>query len=108
MSVDAADHIYRISTKVNKYGTYISDIDETCLIRRCTQNEAFSIWATQIIMVKRIFINESRVGYKCPDEPTEVNNVTVVARSEEYMELFLPPPIITVWLYEIAFALSEG
>ena len=100
--------IYEISTKVNNYGTYIRDIDETCLKKKCTQNEAFSIWGTKRIVVKRIITTGSRLGYKCPDKPTLENNETVLSRSEEYIDLFLPPPIITVWLYEIAFALSEG
>jgi hypothetical protein len=102
--------IYGVSTKVNNYGTYISDIDETCLIKKCTQNEAFSIWATQRIMVKRIITNGSRLlwCYNCIDNPKFENNVNTLSPSEEYIDLFLPPPIITVWLYEIAFALSEG
>ena len=90
------------------YGTYVDEVDDTCLKQKCQQSGTYTIWETQTVIVKQIPSHESKVGYKCPSAPELERNTTAKIDTREYIELTLPPPIITVWQYELAYALAKG
>ena len=86
------------------YGTYVEKIDENCLKNDCVYDEKFpNIWAREKIHVRVIPDNEvEKFKKKTLVERMSENDI----RKDHAM--LLPPPIITVWAYELGFALAEG
>ena len=87
---------------LNHYGTYIENRNETCLNVDCFYNKSSpDIWAREVVSVR--MINES-----------VAKNFTKAWGEEKTDDVaqFIPLPltsaIITVWAYELGFALSEG
>ena len=91
-------------TQRKRYGTYLDTVNDTCLKQECVNDTGtYNIWAREKILVKKIPENEVK-SFKRKTELNESN----VTDTREDLEVLLTPPIITVWQYELAFALSEG
>ena len=86
----------------NHYGTYIENRNETCLNVDCFYNKSSpDIWAREVVSVR--MINES-----VTNNFTRVWGVEKTDEVAQFIPLQLTPAIITVWAYELGFALSEG
>ena len=87
-----------------RYGTYVESVNETCLHIKCAYDEnSPDIWAREMVLVKAIPENERDTFVK----KTLVEKLNQSDTREDY-ELLLTPSIITVWAYELGFALTEG
>ena len=90
-----------------RYGTYVTSINETCLQNDCTYDESSpDIWSRKKVFVTaRKFLGNVH-NYNSSDEGSDQNQI--ISDNKTRVELFLTPPIITKWVYELGFALSEG
>ena len=93
-----------INRNATAYGTYVEKIDENCLKNDCLYDEKSpNIWARKKIHVKVIPDNEVNTFKKNPLAERSPEN-----DSRKEHELLLPPSIVTVWAYELGFALTAG
>ena len=87
-----------------RYGTYVENIDESCLTDNCVYDEKSpNIWAKEKVSVKVIPENEVDTFVRKRLLERIIENDT-----REEFDLLLTPPMITVWAYELGFALTEG
>ena len=71
------------------------------LKQRFLRPMGYSIWTPERVLVKKISEKELNSSSKKPIG-------SKLDDAGEDLELTLTPPIITVWQYELAFAISEG
>ena len=89
---------------LKRYGTYVQNINETCLKKDCVYDEKSpNIWAREKVRVKVIPENTADPFVK----KNLLERVNDTDTREEF-DLLLTPAIITVWAYELGFALTEG
>ena len=87
-----------------RYGTYLENVNETCLTVKCVYDEKSpDIWAREKVLVKVIPENERNTFTK-KGIMAKFNE----SDTREDFELLLTPAIITVWAYELGFAITEG
>ena len=86
-----------------RYGTYVKH-NESCLKTKCVYDaKSPDIWAREKVIVKIVPENETDTFVK----KTLMDNFNKSDIREEF-ELLLTPSIITVWAYELGYALTEG
>ena len=106
--IDADEMIEKQSKpKPLRYGTYVTSINKICLQNNCEYNEPSpDIWSRKKVFVTaRKFLGNVH-NYNSSNEDSGRN--PIIFDNETKVELFLTPPIITKWVYELGFALSEG
>ena len=90
------------SKNQTRYGTYIQNINDTCMRVVCDYNHTHpDIWAREVVVVK--VIPEDKVKYF----HRKSKSFDRIGKRKE-MGVHLTPAIITVWAYELGFALSTG
>ena len=94
-------------SKPLRYGTYVMSINEICLQNNCEYDESSpDIWSRKKVFVTaRKFLGNVH-NFNSSNESSDKNSI--ISDNESRVELFLTPPIITKWVYELGFALSEG
>ena len=106
--VDAEEIIQKQSKpKPLRYGTYVTSINKICLQNNCEYNESSpDIWSRKKVFVTaRKFLGNVH-NYNSSNDDSNLN--PIIFDNKTKVELFLTPPIITKWVYELGFALSEG
>ena len=92
--------------KLLRYGTYVPHINETCLRNKCIYDELSpDIWSSKKILVTAKKFLGNVHNYISSNDISDQN---LHLPENKTFELLLTPPIITLWVYELAFALSEG
>ena len=86
--------------KRKRFGTYVQKINYTCLSQICTYDKTLpNIWSSKKVIVKAISGGNNF---------TEGNMSDEIEKDGYEYDLQLTPPIITIWVYELGLALSEG
>ena len=93
--------------KTLRYGTYVQYINETCLRYKCIYDKLSpDIWSSKKILVTaRKFLGNVH-KFNSSNDISDEN--LIFSENKTTIEILLTPPIITLWIYELAFALSEG
>ena len=96
-----------LNTDHLRYGTYVEFVNETCLSQICIYNKSSpDIWASEKILVTpRKFLGNGN-NYKTYNQSSD--ELLAIKEKKRSHEILLTPPIITLWAYELGYALSEG
>ena len=90
-----------------RYGTYVTSINKICLQNNCEYNESSpDIWSRKKVFVTARKLLGNVHNYNSSNDDSSLNPIIIDNKTK--VELFLTPPIITKWVYELGFALSEG
>ena len=95
--------------KTLRYGTYVQSINETCLMYKykCIYDDSSpDIWSSKKVLVtaKKFLGNANNFG---SINESSYENV-MISKNKTTTEILLTPTIISQWVYELGFALSEG
>ena len=106
-----ADSSYALESKPKtlRYGTYVQSVNETCLMYKykCIYDDSSpDIWSSKkvLVTVKKYLGNANNFG---SINETSYENV-MISKNKTTTEILLTPTIISQWVYELGFALSEG
>ena len=95
--------------KTLRYGTYVQSVNETCLMYKykCIYDDSSpDIWSSKTISVTaRKFLGNVH-NFDSIDETSDEN--VMISKNKTTAEILLTPTIITQWVYELGFAISEG
>ena len=96
-------------TKTLRYGTYVQSVNEPCLMYKykCIYDDSSpDIWSSKKVLVtaKKFLGNANNFG---SINETSYENV-MISKNKTTTEILLTPTIISQWVYELGFALSEG
>ena len=95
--------------KTLRYGTYVQSINETCLMYKykCIYDDSSpDIWSSKKVLVTaRKFLGNVH-NFDSIDETSDEK--VMISENRTTAEILLTPIIITQWVYELGFAISEG
>ena len=95
--------------KTLRYGTYVQSVNETCLMYkyRCIYDDSSpDIWSSKTVLVTaRKFLGNVH-NFDSINEASDEN--VMISENKTTTEILLTPTIITQWVYELGFAISEG
>ena len=96
-------------TKRLRFGTYVQSVNETCLMYKykCIYDDSSpDIWSSKKVLVTAKKFLGNANNFASINEKSDEN--VKISKNKTTVEILLTPTIISQWVYELGFALSEG